>query len=52
LAATWNVDLARQAAFVTAKDCRTVGINWSFAPTADVAVQPNWGRFYETVSYI
>jgi beta-glucosidase len=48
LAATWNVDLARQAAFVTAKDCRTVGINWSFAPTADVAVQPNWGRFYET----
>lgn len=46
-AATWDPDLAERAAYWVAKDARTVGINWTFAPMVDISRDPRWGRVVE-----
>ncbi|GAM29239.1 hypothetical protein SAMD00019534_124150, partial [Acytostelium subglobosum LB1] len=48
LAATFNPELARRSAMVTAKDTSAVGIPWAFAPVLDCGMNPLWPRFYET----
>lgn len=48
LAATRNVEIARQGAKVTAKETRASGIRWNFAPVLDLGRQPLWPRFPET----
>jgi len=48
LAATWNPDLARRAAEITAYETRASGIPWNFAPVLDLGRQPLWSRFFET----
>jgi beta-glucosidase len=48
LAATWNPDLVEQVSARVAQDVRAVGTHWTFAPVADVARDPRWGRFYES----
>jgi len=48
LAATWDLEVARQAAHVTALETRSVGITWNFAPVLDVGRSPLWSRFFET----
>ena len=48
LAATWNLDLARQAGAITAREVRASGIPWDFYPVLDVGRQPLWPRFWET----
>jgi len=48
LAATWNPDLIEAISARVAKDVRAVGNHWTFAPVADVARDPRWGRFYES----
>ncbi len=48
LAASWNPELVEEVAAQVARDVRAVGTHWTFAPVADVARDPRWGRFYES----
>lgn len=48
LASTFNRELVKRAAHITAKDTRGVGIHWNFSPILDVAVNKQWPRLYET----
>ncbi|KAJ1675072.1 hypothetical protein EV182_001993 [Spiromyces aspiralis] len=47
MAATFNPDLAREAGRITAKDTRSAGISWTFAPILDLGVNKYWPRIYE-----
>jgi beta-glucosidase len=47
-AATWNPELVRDGAAVTAYECRASGIPWNFSPVLDLARHPLWSRFFET----
>lgn len=49
LAATWNPTLANQFGHITAYETRASGIPWNFSPVLDVARQPLWSRFFETL---
>ena len=46
--ATFNPDLARRAAAVAAREATHVGVQWTYAPMADVARDPRWGRIVES----
>jgi beta-glucosidase len=48
LAASWNPDLARRAAWVSALEAAGTGVNWTFAPMMDIGRDPRWGRVAET----
>ena len=48
MAATRNVDLARQEAKVTAGELRASGTRWNFAPVLDLGRNPIWPRLAET----
>jgi len=50
MAATWNLALAETAAAITARDVRSSGIPWNFAPVLDVGRDPRWPRLYESPS--
>ena len=47
-AATWNPDLVKQGAEITAYECRASGIPWNFSPVLDLGRHPLWSRFFET----
>jgi beta-glucosidase len=47
LAASWDADLAEQVQTVAAREARSVGIHWAFAPMVDIARDPRWGRIVE-----
>lgn len=46
-AASFDPDLARLNATLAAREASAVGINWTFAPMADLARDPRWGRTIE-----
>jgi beta-glucosidase len=46
-AASWNPELAEQAASVAALEATADGIKWTFAPMLDIARDPRWGRIAE-----
>ncbi|GJM64187.1 glycoside hydrolase family 3 N-terminal domain-containing protein [Persicobacter diffluens] len=48
LAASWNLELVEQAAALTAYETRASGIPWTFSPTLDLAVNPEWPRVWES----
>jgi beta-glucosidase len=48
MAATWNPELMRRLAEVSAMETRAAGIPWTFSPVLDLGRQPLWPRFYET----
>lgn len=48
MAATWNPELMKRAAEITALETRACGIPWNFSPVLDLGRQPLWPRFYET----
>jgi len=48
MAATWNPELVRQCAAVTALEVRASGIAWNFNPVMDLGRQPLWPRLWET----
>jgi len=48
MAATWNPELMKRSAEISAMETRAVGIPWSFSPVLDVGRQPLWPRFWET----
>jgi beta-glucosidase len=48
MAASWNEDLVREAAAISAKEAASMGIRWTFAPMVDVSRDPRWGRIAES----
>jgi beta-glucosidase len=47
MAASWDPALVTEAQTVAAKEARSVGIAWAFAPMLDIARDPRWGRIVE-----
>ena len=47
MAASFDPDLVRRASAAAGRESLAVGINWSFAPMADVARDLRWGRVVE-----
>jgi beta-glucosidase len=47
-AATWNPDLVKHLAEITAYECRATGVPWNFSPVLDMGRNPLWSRFFET----
>lgn len=48
MAATWNPELVRKAAEITALEVRASGIPWNFNPVLGAGRQPLWPRLWET----
>lgn len=48
MAATFNRDLVRKAAKAAAKEIRSAGTHWTFAPCVDIVYDARWGRTGET----
>jgi len=48
-AASWNPDLVRQAARISALEARSQGVHWTFAPMIDISRDPRWGRIAESL---
>lgn len=46
-ACSWNPELVKQAAAVTAQEARMSGVDWTFSPMIDVARDGRWGRVSE-----
>jgi beta-glucosidase len=47
MAASWDPAAVTRAQTVAAKEARSVGIDWAFAPMLDIARDPRWGRIVE-----
>lgn len=47
MAASWDPAMITRSQTIAAKEARSVGINWSFAPMLDIARDPRWGRIVE-----
>lgn len=47
-ACAWNPELLRQACAAAAAEARARGVDWTFAPMVDIAVDARWGRIAET----
>lgn len=47
MAASWDPKMVTVAQAIAAKEARSVGINWTFAPMVDIARDPRWGRMVE-----
>ena len=46
-AATFNRDLVKEAATITAYEARAAGIPWNFSPVLDLGINPQWPRIWE-----
>ncbi len=46
-AASWNPELVRRCAALSAAEARSDGIAWTFAPMLDICRDPRWGRIAE-----
>ncbi len=46
-AASFDPKLAENGQMIAAREARSVGINWTFAPMVDIARDPRWGRIVE-----
>lgn len=47
LAATWDMDLIRESARISAVEATADGLNWTFSPMVDISRDPRWGRISE-----
>ena len=47
-AASFDLELTEAAARASAEEATTYGIRWTFAPMADIARDPRWGRIAES----
>lgn len=47
---TWNPSLIKASARMSATEATAAGIQWDFAPMADVSRDPRWGRVMEGCS--
>ncbi|MVO85076.1 glycosyl hydrolase [Streptomyces sp. p1417] len=46
-AASFDPDVSRRDAEVSAKEARSNGVHWAFSPMMDVTHEPRWGRIAE-----
>ena len=46
-AASWNLTSIEQTAYVAAREARSAGVHWTFAPMVDISRDPRWGRVSE-----
>lgn len=46
-AATWDLEAIELSARVSAIEAAASGLHWTFAPMADISVDPRWGRVSE-----
>ena len=47
MASSWDPAMVERSQAVAAKEARSVGINWTFAPMVDITRDPRWGRIVE-----
>jgi beta-glucosidase len=47
LAATWDPQQIEDVQAAAAREARSAGVHWTFAPMIDVAQDPRWGRIIE-----
>jgi beta-glucosidase len=47
LASSWDPALVEHVQTIAAREARTTGIHWTFAPMIDIARDPRWGRIVE-----
>ena len=47
VAASFEPDVAERGQSIAAKEARSIGIHWTFAPMVDIARDPRWGRIIE-----
>jgi beta-glucosidase len=48
-AATWNPEVVRAGAHISAVEAAATGVNWTFAPMIDIARDARWGRIAESL---
>ena len=48
-AASFNPEVVETGAHVAAKEARSVGVNWTFAPMLDISRDARWGRIAESL---
>ena len=48
LAATFDPELVREGAALTAKETVAQGVRWTFSPMLDISRDPRWGRIAES----
>lgn len=48
-AASWNPDVVRECARLSAQEASAFGVNWTFAPMIDISRDPRWGRIAESL---
>lgn len=48
LAATWNPELVKKGARISAVEAASVGIRWTFGPMMDISRDARWGRIAES----
>jgi beta-glucosidase len=46
-ACSWNIDLMKRSAELSAEEAAAAGITWTFAPVVDISRDPRWGRVSE-----
>jgi len=46
-AASFDLKAAELSAYIAAKESRSAGVAWTFAPMVDIARDPRWGRIVE-----
>jgi len=47
VAASFDPAVAERGQSIAAKEARSIGIHWTFAPMVDIARDPRWGRIIE-----
>jgi len=48
-AASWDPEVVRNGAKVSAHEAASSGVNWTFAPMIDITRDPRWGRIAESL---
>ncbi|MGI8788456.1 MAG: glycoside hydrolase family 3 N-terminal domain-containing protein [Pyrinomonadaceae bacterium] len=46
-AASWDLNSIEKTAYIAAREARSAGVRWTFAPMVDIARDPRWGRIAE-----
>lgn len=47
MAASWDPEIVKKAYRISAIECSSQGIKWTFAPMIDITWDPRWGRIAE-----
>ena len=47
MACSWDIPAIERSAHIAAKECSADGINWTYSPMVDIALDSRWGRTCE-----